>query len=68
MRQHLAEEHGFTQSDFGLFGDEPLSSQMLEGAHEQEHEYNPAVSHSHGNPRPDLFNDRRQEGRRTRPS
>jgi hypothetical protein len=60
--RHLMEGHGFTKSEFGMFGDNP-SQQMLEGAHEQEHEYNQeALSHTH-----ELFHDRRSEGRRHGP-
>jgi hypothetical protein len=79
VRQHLTEAHGWSRSDFGLFGDEPgdpAPEHLLDGAHGQEHEYNPSVGHQHENLYEEsgvdpvgsgLFNDRRQEGRRDRP-
>jgi hypothetical protein len=61
-RSHLAREHGFTESEFGMFGDNPSES-ALAGAHEQEHYYNQgAVDHVH-----QVFHDRRDEGRRHAP-
>jgi hypothetical protein len=43
-KAHLAEAHGWGDSDFGIFGP---GDQYLEGAHGQEHDFNPAVNHSH---------------------
>jgi hypothetical protein len=49
-RQHLIDGHGWSESDFGLYGDTVQQQAIyMDGAHGQEHEYNQAkCNHTHG--------------------